>query len=449
MKRLIDYYLYEWKNRSTRKPLILRGARQVGKTHAIRELGKTFPTFIEINLEFNQAAKAILEKDVDPNRIILQLSELLQKKITPGSTLLFFDEIQNVPKAITALRYFYELIPDLHVVAAGSLLDFALEEVGMPVGRVTSLYLYPLSFIEFLAALNNNNWINLIIKHPEQQILNEQVHAKLIELVGMYLAIGGMPEAIVSWIETKTSWETKIVHEDLLYTYQQDFGRYSKKYQHKYLNILLEKAINQLSKKFIYSHVGEYKKRELEPSLDLLVFAGLFYKVIKTSGQGIPLGSGADLDDFKLLFLDVGLSQALLKNDISQWFINPINTFINKGEIVEAFIGQELLAYANPINKHALFYWHNDTRSSESEMDYLVQIKDQIVPIEVKAGKSKRIKSMRIFLETHVKSIYGLRFSADNYHIHDQIYSYPLYSVIKPFIENSEQLQKAVHYMLT
>ncbi len=444
MKRIIDYFLLEWKERTHRKPLLLRGARQVGKTYAVRELGKAFPDFVEINLESNEAARFIIEKDLDPHRIIEQLSELIQKKIIPGQTLLFLDEVQSVPRAIIALRYFYELIPELHIVAAGSLLEFAIEQVGVPVGRVTFLYMYPLSFLEFLVALGHREWAKLIINNDVQKSMLEPVHEKLLTIVGEYLAIGGMPGAVSEWIKTRTSRNAKIIHADLIASYQNDFGKYAKKTQIKYLNQLFQKALEQLSRKFMYNRVGEYQKRELEPALELLEKAGLLYRVVKSSGQGIPIGAQADLDDFKIIALDVGLTQALLKLDISSWFIDPLSLFINKGEIVEAFVGQEILAYADPIMKEELFYWRKENRSSQAEIDYLVQLKEAVVPIEVKAGTSLRIISMHIFLDSHSNSLYGMRFSARNYSSEQRIYSYPLYAVAKPFIDVNENVHKAI-----
>jgi hypothetical protein len=445
MKRTIDYFLLEWKNRQNHKPLLLRGARQVGKTHAVRELGKKFTNFVEVNLELNETARNIILKDLDPNRIIRHLSEILQTPIVPGKTLLFFDEIQNTPSAIIALRYFYELIPELHVIAAGSLLDFAIEQVGIPVGRVSSLYMYPMSFLEFLVALGNDVWAKLILEHKtNNEPFSEPLHEKLLGVVGEYLAIGGMPEAVKEWVKTKQSRESKIVHSDLLFNYQQDFEKYSKKHQIKYLNLIFSKVTEQLSTKFMYSRIGEYKKRELEPALELLEKAGILYKVFRSSGQGIPIGAQADLNDFKVIFLDVGLSQALLKLDITSWFIEPMSTFVNKGTLVEAFVGQEILAYSDPISKESLFYWRRDNRNSEAEIDYMVQLNDKVVPVEVKAGKSKRIKSMQIFLESHPGSSNGLRFSADNYLIYQKINSYPLYAVATPLQDVSETLRNAL-----
>ncbi len=446
MKRIIDYFLLEWKARLRRKPLILRGARQVGKTHAIRQLGKTFSHFIEVNLETNEAARTIMEKDLDVQRIKLQLSELLKVKIEPGSTLLFFDEIQNVPQALIALRYFYEEMPELHVAAAGSLLDFAIEEVGLPVGRVTQLYMYPLSFLEFLVAMGHKEWAELIIsKSP----LFDQLHEKLIDLVGIYLAIGGLPEAVTEWLETTTTREVRIIHEELLYAYVQDFGKYAKKHQIKYLDLVFKNAIKQLARKFMYSRIDGYQTRELEPAIIMLAKAGILYQICQTAGQGIPIGAGANTQFFKIILLDVGLSQALLDYDLSVWITDPLNTFVNKGELVEAFVGQELLAYSDPIKKGSLYYWHRAETSSQAEVDYLIQLNGQIVPIEVKSGNSTRLKSMHIFLASHPQSSYGLRFWAHNALSESHIYSYPLYAIAKPLLEHNEYLQEALKHLVS
>ena len=204
LKRLIDWHLNQWKDHKYRKPLLLRGARQVGKTHAARQLGKHFDQMIEINFELAKDARLIFEKDLKPDRILRELVAYTGlAKITPGKTLLFFDEIQEAPQAILALRYFYEMMPELHVIAAGSLFDFALEAVGLPVGRVASLHMYPLSFMEYLLATDNLAAAQVILHHPGKEPLTETLHEKLMNLVGEYLAIGGMPEAVAKWGEEK------------------------------------------------------------------------------------------------------------------------------------------------------------------------------------------------------------------------------------------------------
>jgi predicted AAA+ superfamily ATPase len=448
MKRMISYFLIQWKQSQNRKPLLLRGARQVGKTHTVRAFGKTFEHFIEINLESNQAARTIIEKDLDLDRIVLQLSELLQKKIYPRSTLLFFDEIQNVPQAITLLRYFYEQMPELHVIAAGSLLDFAIEQVGVPVGRVTTLYMYPLSFIEFLIALGHHVWVKSILNYSITQPLSDPLHEKLMQYLGIYLAIGGMPEAVNRWVASQSSRDVKKVHADLVYGYEQDFGKYARRHQIKYLQLLFVKAIDQLARKFMFARVGEYQKRELSPALELLEKAGLFYKVTRSAGQGIPIGAQADLEDFKILFLDVGLCQALLKLDITPWFIDPLATFVNKGELVESFVGQEILVYSDPIMKESLFYWQKESRGSNAEIDYLIQLDDKVVPVEVKAGINKRIVSMYMFLDSHPNSTYGIRFWAGQAAHDETIYSYPLYAIVRPLLENNSEIKNALFSLI-
>lgn len=449
MKRIIDFFLLEWKNEQyDRKPLLLRGARQVGKTHAARVLGKKFPHFVEVNLESDEGARKIIAQDLDPKRIIFQLSQHLQQDIIPGSTLLFIDEIQVVPPAITTLRYFYEIMPELHVIAAGSLLDFAVEQVGMPVGRVSSLYMYPVSFFEFLVATGHEMWAQAILENDPNNPLLEPVHDKLLDLVGVYLAIGGMPAAVNAWIETNTPRTVRRIHSDLLASYEQDFNKYASTHQIKYLDALFHNALAQMSNKFMFTRVGKYQKRELAPALELLEKAGLVHPVVRTAGQGIPLGAEAQLDDFKIIFLDIGLSQASLNLDITPWFLEPLTAFVNKGELVEAFIGQEILAYSDPIARGHLFYWHRETRGSQAEVDYLVQIGEKIIPIEVKAGTSLRIKSMHIFLDSHLNSPYGMRFSAHNYLVEPRVHTYPLYAAVKPFIDANGTMREALSSLI-
>src|SRR5271157_3565067 len=223
MKRLIDYYLNAWKQDPYRMPLLLRGARQVGKTFSVRKLGESFAEFVEINLEDTPEAKAIFEKNLDPIRMIAELSAIAQKPINPGTTLLFIDEIQMVPRALTALRYFYEKMPQLHVIAAGSLLDFAIEEIGIPVGRVQSLYMFPLSFVEFLVALNYKILLKEIISIDHDKEISPVVHNKALALLGDYLALGGMPRAVHLWQETKNPLNCARVHSAILDAYRQDF----------------------------------------------------------------------------------------------------------------------------------------------------------------------------------------------------------------------------------
>lgn len=433
MKRIIDKNLQDWKDDKYRKPILLRGARQIGKTYAIRQLAKSFDSFVEINFELDPEIKNIFEKNLDPERIILELSLKTDKKIIPGKTLLFFDEIQSTPNALTSLRYFYEQMPDLHVIAAGSLIDFSIQKVGIPVGRVSSLYMYPMSFFEFLYACDYEQIAQTyFFEISKDAKLSDVVHKKLLHILAEYLAIGGMPEAVIRWKETHDPMECFKVHHSLIDTYRQDFEKYAETFRLKYVEKIFSSISKQLGKKFKFSEVeGGYRKRELSPSLDLLVTAGVVHEVLRTAGNGVPLGAEVDIEDFKIVFLDVALSQAMLGLDLKGWFLNPEQEFVNKGALVEAFIGQEMLAYSNPLRQAKLFYWRRNKVGSEAEIDYLMSDKDKVIPIEVKSGSGSTLKSMNMFLEKHKKSPYGIRFSTQNYSFYNKVYSYPLYAVYK------------------
>lgn len=430
MKRIIDSYLQAWAQQASFKPLLLRGARQVGKTYAVRQLGQQFENFIELNLEKSAKGRKFFQADLDPHEISQEISHLFKQQIVPGKTLLFLDEVQAEPRAILALRYFYELMPELHVIAAGSLLDFAIESVGVPVGRVEFLHMYPLSFWEFLVALDEQFLIQAIKSQTLERPINNTTHEQLLKLVSQYLAIGGMPEVVASWIDHRQAEQCAKIQQTLIMAYRQDFNKYGKQSQLKYLDTLFHHIPLQLGKKFKYSNIeGDYRKRELAPCLDLLVTAGVVHKVFHTAAQGIPLGAQADLNEFKLLYLDVGLAQAALGLDLTEWLLDPTTQFINKGEIVEAFVGQELLIYADPAQKKQLYYWLRSERTAQAEVDYVTNIKQAIVPIEVKGGAGSTLRSMHSFLAQHPQSQFGLRFSTQNYNLYEKIYSYPLYAI--------------------
>lgn len=430
LKRLIDHQLYTWSQQKRFKPLLLRGARQVGKTYAVRELGKKFDIFIEINLEIDSRARNIFTTDLYPHRIMQDITYLTKQEIIPGKTLLFFDEIQAEPKALQALRYFYEIIPELHIVAAGSLLDFAIESVGVPVGRVEFLYMYPLSFIEFIHALGESLLLQAILEHPVEHPISAVAHTQLLQLIKEYLAIGGMPEVVNLWAQEKNASACFKIQQALIRAYKQDFNKYAKKNQIKYLDVLFDNIPRQLGKKFKHSAIpGEFRKRELAPCIDFLATAGVIHKVYHTAAQGLPLGAQIDPDEFKIIFLDVALAQVALGLDITEWLLSTEQSWINKGEIVEAFIGQELLTYAQPEQKQQLYYWIRSERTAQAEVDYITTIKQNIIPIEVKSGPGSTLKSMHIFLEKHPTSPFGIRFSIHNYSVYENIYSYPLYAV--------------------
>lgn len=416
-----------WKNNPRRKPVIMKGARQVGKTHAVRQLGRHFDSMVEVNFELVTEAKSIFEKDLVPERIIWELGLHAKVPIIPGKTLLFLDEVQQAPQAILALRYFYEQMPELHVIAAGSLLDFALEEVGIPVGRVGMLYVYPLSFMEFLAATDNAHFIEAILR---EQALSKLNHDKLLDLLGHYLAIGGLPEAVQAWAATKDPRASYEAQKQLIETYRLDFPKYAKKHQLPYLEILFSQIPHFIGDQFKYSAVhGEYKKRELAPCLDLLRRANVVHQVTHTAGNGIPLGAEVNLEHFKTIFLDVGISQALLGLDLDAWFLNPDKDFINQGTMAEAFVGQELLCYSPPKWKTDLYFWKREEAGAQAEIDYLYEYQGKVLPIEVKSGHGSTLRSLHQFLQTHPKAPRGIRFWSENYLLSENLDSRPLYAV--------------------
>lgn len=430
-KRIIDFHLDKWKTDPFRKPLLLRGARQVGKTYAVRRLGKQFKSFVEINFERLEGASSLFEKDLAPDKLILALSLLVKAPIVPGETLLFFDEVQEAPRAILALRYFYEEMPNLHVIAAGSLLEFAIAKVGVPVGRISMFYMYPLSFLEYLVGTGHYLIAKEILYHSPGDPVVEAIHTAMLDLVGEYLSIGGMPEAVARWTQTKKPESALNVLQQIAATYRQDFEKYARKTQVKYLEQLFRQIPHLVGKDFSYREIhGEYRKRELAPALELLERANIIHPVRHVSGQGIPIGSDVDFETFKIIYLDVGLCQSILGTDVSIWFLRPLEGFENKGEIAEAFIGQELICYASPESKAELYFWKRKAKNSSAEVDYLIQRGEQIVPIEVKSGHGKTLRSLHVFLESHPKTSLAIRFSALNYSIMDRLDSRPLYAAV-------------------
>lgn len=442
MKRIIYHTLCDWRASSNRMPILLRGARQIGKTHVVRQLGEQFDSFVEINFEKQPSLIKIFDSDLLPANMIRDLAIATKQKIIPGKTLLFLDEIQQAPKAITALRYFYEDMPELHVIAAGSLVDFAIERVGVPVGRVRYLFMYPMSFMEFLVATGHQALALSIMQHSTQSQMSDAIHEMALRLVAEYMAIGGMPKAVYHWAQSQDSLDSMVVLQNIKNVYEDDFAKYAKNHQIKYVDLLFKTLPTLIGEKFNYGKLAtDYRKRELAPALDLLEKAGLIHRVYHSRGNGLPIGSEVDLTKFKITTLDVGLTQAILGLELKQWFLEPNLALVNKGGLTESFVGQELLAYANPEVKPALYYWHREQRSSNAEVDYLISVNNRVVPIEVKSGRGSSLQSMRVFLEEHPKSEYGIRFSTHNFSEHDGIHSFPLYAIAAAASDKSDLIR--------
>jgi len=445
-KRIIDLHLDNWRKESYRKPLMLRGARQVGKTWAVRRLGQSFEYFVEVNFEKIKQANILFEKDLEPQKIIAALSLLMKTPIEPGKTLLFFDEIQECPQAIIGLRYFYEEMPSLHVIAAGSLLEFAIEKVGVPVGRISMLYMHPMSFLEYLVAIGDYRIAEMILQQPVGMPMEEPIHTKILDKLGEYLSIGGMPEVVARWVQTQDPLKALEILHEIAEAYQQDFEKYARKSQIKYLAQLFRQIPHMIAQEFSYKEIhGEYRKRELAPALQLLEQANIIHTIRHTSGQGIPIGSEVNFEVFKVIYLDVALAQVILGVDMSIWFLNPLQGFENRGDIAEAFIGQELLCYSSSSSKAQLYFWKKKEKNSQAEVDYLVQNQEMVIPVEVKSSHGSKLTSLRIFLESHPKSLYGIRFSSLNYSVVDKLDSRPLYAAVSLAHESQ---RKAFAYLV-
>ncbi|MCK4813846.1 MAG: ATP-binding protein, partial [Candidatus Marinimicrobia bacterium] len=382
IKRSIYQSLKEWKEDSARKPLLIRGARQIGKTFIVDHLAKKeFFNSVTINFERNPEFKDIFTVN-DPLHIIEQIELLTGSKIIPGETLLFLDEIQECPKAIVALRYFYEEMPELHIISAGSLLEFTLlsENMSLPVGRIQYLYMYPLSFGEFLSALGFDQLRNHLLSTEKLATLSGAVHDKLIDQLKSYFILGGMPEVVNTYINNKDISKCQKIQRSIVDTYHDDFAKYANQAKFKHLRKIFTAVPSMIGNKFVYTNVDpDTKSRELKDALFLLETAGLLYRVKKTSGAGIPLESHASDKYFKVIFLDIGLMHAI--NGMHEEIVLGKNlTDIYKGALAEQFVGQELLAYQDPYHKQSLYYWTRNKRGSSAEIDYLIQKNANLIP---------------------------------------------------------------------
>ncbi len=432
IKRDIDDLLVSWQHRENRWPLLIRGARQVGKSYTVTEFGeKNFSNLVKINFEQYPQYKACFDT-LDPNQIIETISALFKTDIIPGKTLLFLDEIQECPNAITALRYFYEQMPDLHVIGAGSLLEFTLAEKNfkMPVGRVQYLYMKPLSFSEFLVAMGENKLLEIIDNLDWQKMPNIALHQHLLTLVKKYSVVGGMPRVVSEYASGNNLGECRKIQTIILRTYRDDFGKYASKIKHRYLQKIFYAVPKMVGKKFKYSQVDDsIQSRELKEALELLEKSGVVYRVKQTGGGGLPLESNADDRQFKTLFLDIGLMQNLCGLD-SETLMTEDFIQVNSGAVAEQFVGQELIAYHDPFAEASLYYWTREARSSNAEVDYLTPYRKFAVPVEVKAGKTGTLRSMNLFLEKYPAPV-GIRISQIPLQAHPPILSLPFYAIKK------------------
>ena len=418
--------LIKWKNSNTRKPLILRGARQVGKTWLMKEFGKNYyEKCAYINFDDNSRMEELFSGDFDIDRIIQGLKIESNVNIEPENTLIIFDEVQETPKALTALKYFYEKANQYHIIAAGSLLGVAMHEgTSFPVGKVDFLDLYPLSFYEFLQALGEEQLVELIQKNDFKLIT--VFASKLKQYLKQYFYIGGMPEVVASYIENKDFNEVRRKQEILLQAYEQDFSKHAPNSVVPRIRQLWNNIPTQLAKenkKFIYGLIKEgARAREYELALSWLIDCGLVYQINRVNDCKVPLSAYQDFSAFKLYLLDVGLLCAMSKIDATT-ILEGNEIFVEfKGALTEQFVLTELKSNTT----FPIFYW--SAEKGMAELDYLVQIGRYNVPIEVKSSENLQAKSLKVFAQKYNTKI-NVRTSMSDYKVEDWLINIPLYLI--------------------
>jgi predicted AAA+ superfamily ATPase len=436
--RAIDNYLLEWKQDKHHKPLLLRGARQVGKSSAIRRLGKHFTHFLEVNFERDKSVHNLFTDNLQPKEIAARLAIIYDTPVIPGETLLFFDEIQACPEAIHSLWFFYEDYQELHVAAVGSLLEFALKKLSsFGVGRVRSLFMYPMSFDEFLIASGKQSWFDAKKQASPNSPLFNELHDKLMNLFRSYLIVGGMPESVSSWLESGDYKASQQILDDIMVTYEADFSKYEAKIEPMLLRHVLHSVAEQIGRKFTYSNViGNNRAEKVKDALELLRDAGLIIPVVHTAANGLPLGAQTNDKFIKYLFLDSGLllrQMGLEQPNGAAQILGEILTcdaadLVNKGNVTEMVAGLELLKYQTPTLRHDLYYWQNLSRGSQAEVDYVLANSGAVTPLEIKAGTAGKMKSLYQFLSDR-KLPMGIRSSLENFGQLEKVKIIPLYAV--------------------
>ena len=425
MKRDAIKYLYEWKSRANHKPMIVRGARQVGKTWLMRAFAEeAYDRYVYVNFEDNELIRNVFERDFDIERIILAL-QVATGEMIDRDTLIIFDEIQEAPKGLTALKYFYEKAPEYSILAAGSLLGISMHEsVSFPVGKVEFMDLYPLSFREFLNALGQSQLVTVLEKEDWELI--SLFHNKLVEYLKIYYFVGGMPGVVMEYLDTKDFNRVRVVQQEILNAYDNDFSKHAPNKEVPRLRMVWRSVLAQLAKenkKFIYGMLKEgARAKEFEIALEWLQDAGLLYKVNRTKAGKMPLSAYEDFAAFKVFILDVGLLSAMGKLT-SQIILDGDVIFEEfKGALTEQYVFQQMKTYKDI----DIYYWSAD--NSSGEIDFIVQKEGVITPIEVKSSENLQSKSLSAFIKRHPE-LKGLRFSMSEYKEQEWMKNRPLYSI--------------------
>lgn len=426
MYRIAIEKLYKWKNNKRRKPLIIEGARQVGKTWLMKEFGKqAYADTVYINFDSNSRMANLFSADLDTDRLIMGLELYAGRKINPENTLLIFDEVQEVPRALASLKYFYENAPQYHIVCAGSLLGIALHQgTSFPVGKVDFLKLYPLSFSEFLMATGNERFAELL-KNKDYEMITS-FKQTYIDALKHYYFIGGMPEAVQSFAESKDFNEVRAIQKRILAAYEQDFSKHAPNEIVPKIRMLWNSIPSQLArenKKFIYGLVREGgRAREYETAIMWLSDCGLVHKVSRVNAAGIPLKAYEDLKAFKLFVVDVGLL-GCMTGLRQRTLLDGDDLFVEfKGALTEQYVCQQL----KTIEDLGVYYYTNDRGSCE--IDFVVDTGEQIVPIEVKAETNLRAKSLKTYRERFEPEL-SVRTSMADYKKEDWLLNLPLYAI--------------------
>jgi uncharacterized protein len=427
MERSAYNKLDDWKKSTNRKPLIVQGARQVGKTYLIKAFGKKeYSNFISLNFEQDKKLYSLFEKSLSPETIIDNISLYLGKQIIPEDTLLFFDEIQAAPAALTSLKYFYEEAPEFHIIAAGSLLGVSVgKENSFPVGKVNFMYLYPMSFMEYLKASGEELLAEKLGHIKSANPLPEIVHSKLTDLFKMYLYLGGMPEVVGSYLENKNIETVRVLQKEILQAYERDFSKYTTKSQAiktmEFWNAIPGQLAKE-NKKFKYAEIRKGARSAIyEQTAEWLRGAGLINMVYNLETPKKPLSAYTDYSKFKVYLHDVGLLGAML-NITSDLIIEPDQLFKEfKGAFIENFVAQELMFYG----QEKQYYW---TSRGEAEVDFIIESNKGIYPVEVKSGTNRNLKSLRSYSNKY-QPARVFRLSPRNLIQSEDFVNIPLYAI--------------------
>lgn len=401
--RNIDERLKRWKNSAHRKPMMLRGARQVGKSFAVQEFARTsYQNLFLINFEQRPSFKKLFDGDLDPVIILSELALIFGKPIRPGSDLIFLDEIQECPKAITALRYFYEQANDYHIIAAGSLLEFALEKVSSPVGRIAYDFMYPLSFSEFLYATDRAQLVSQIPKRVGSKISSGNSQSLLMSAMKDYFIVGGMPAAVRAFGKDRNFNAVAEIQDQILQSFRDDIHKYAKgALQTANLEKLIENGIKHVGKQIKYTTLStDSDIRRTKASIELLEKACLLFKIRSVNPGGLPLGAEANDKFFKLQFLDIGLGQRWAGFSAATVSAESDLLALYEGRLAEQFVGQQLLAESLVGSENrSLYCWIRTEKNSEAEVDFIIARDGKIIAVEVKSGTSGKLKSLKVLRE--------------------------------------------------